>query len=218
MMVANLAGASAESIGANSLLCRVSAYFHDVGKLERPLFFIENNRSDENPHNKLDPYVSKAMLVAHVTEGVIMLKEHKMPKVIVDITEQHHGTTLTGFFYRKVLEGLSDEEKASFDANSFRYPGPKPQTMEAVCVMIADSVEASVRSIKQPTRDLIAQKVDAIIKEKLDDKQFNDCDVTLKELESIGNVMKQVLYGTIHERIEYPDQEAKISDSDKLGK
>jgi putative nucleotidyltransferase with HDIG domain len=211
LMVANLAGAAAEKLGANSLLCRVSAYYHDVGKLTRPSFFIENHTGFTNPHDSLDPYVSRAMLISHVSDGVEMLKKHKMPKVIVDIVAQHHGTTVIRYFYNKALQLAVEEQNSNLHVDEFRYPGPRPQTIEALIILIADSVEAAVRSLKLANQDEISQMIDRIIKEKLDDKQFNDCQVTLKDLEIIGSVMKQLLIGTRHERISYqPETKVKV--------
>jgi hypothetical protein len=227
MMVANLASAAAERVGANSLLCRVSAYYHDVGKLVRPTFFAENNMSDSNPHDSLDPNVSRAILISHVSDGVDMLKKQKLPSVIVEIVAQHHGTTLIRYFYNKALKIAKQEASDAADSiieiplDSYRYPGPKPQSMEAVILLIADSVEAAVRSLKLADHEQIDRKIDEIIREKLDDKQFHDCHVTLKQLNLIADVMKQVLHGTVHDRPQYPSlQEVggdKSDDSSRLG-
>lgn len=209
LMVANLAGAAAEELGVNSLLCRTCAYYHDVGKLVRPSFFIENNRNVINPHDSLDPQVSRAMLISHVADGVQMLKNHKIPKVIVDIVSQHHGTTVIRYFYNRAVENTKvDPEAPPAHIDDFRYPGPKPQSMEALILLIADSVEAAVRSLRLAEKEEIAMMIDSIIKDKLDDRQFNDCAVTLKDLETIGKVMKQLLVGTHHERISYVTNKA----------
>jgi putative nucleotidyltransferase with HDIG domain len=227
MMVANLASAAAERVGANSLLCRVSAYYHDVGKLVRPTFFAENNMTESNPHDPLDPNVSRAILISHVSDGVELLKKHKLPSVIVEIVAQHHGTTLIRYFYNKALKIAKEEASQAPESlvdiplDSYRYPGPKPQTMEAVILLIADSVEAAVRSLKLADHEQIDRKIDEIIMEKLDDKQFHDCHVTLKELNLIADVMKQVLHGTVHERPQYPSLQevggGKSDDSSGLG-
>ncbi|WP_165894947.1 HD family phosphohydrolase [Tepidibacillus fermentans] len=201
VIVGNLAEAAAEAIGADGLLARVGSYYHDVGKTKRPTFFIENQLNIANPHDRVAPHISKNIIVAHTRDGVEMLKEYKIPKPIQDIAMQHHGTSLLKYFYHKALQN-SDKP---IPESEYRYPGPKPQTKEAAIVGIADSVEAAVRSIQNPTNELIEETVRKIIKSKLDDGQLNECDLTLKELEIVSITILETLKGIFHSRIEYPD-------------
>ncbi|CCQ96069.1 conserved membrane hypothetical protein [[Clostridium] ultunense Esp] len=202
VMVANLSEAAAEAIGANGLLARVGAYYHDVGKTKRPAFFIENQMGRENPHDQISPQLSKAIIIAHPYDGVKMLKESKFPKAIVDIAAQHHGTSLLKFFYHKALK-----ENENAKEEDFRYPGPKPQFKESAVVSICDSVEAAVRALKHPTMEEIEELVDRLVKEKREDGQFDECDITLKEIDTIRNSILETLHGTFHSRIEYPQNE-----------
>jgi len=201
MVVANLAEAAAEAIGANGLLARVGAYYHDIGKTKRPQYFIENQCGAENPHDRLSPYLSKRIILAHPYDGAAMLKAHKIPKPIRDIAEQHHGTTLLKYFYHKAKQQHPDSEVREED---FRYPGPKAQTKEAAIVGICDCVEAAVRSMKRPTPSQLDHLVRRIVKERLDDGQFHECDLTLRELEVISRTIVETLIGMFHSRIEYP--------------
>ncbi|MGM9927621.1 MAG: HD family phosphohydrolase [Bacillus sp. (in: firmicutes)] len=203
VMVANLAEAACEAIGANGLLARVGCYYHDIGKTKRPQFFIENQMSIENPHDRLQPETSKNIIIAHVTDGVKILRKHKMPKEIIEIAEQHHGTGLLKFFYYKAKE-LGEDVKEE----DYRYSGPKPQTKETAVINIADSVEAAVRSMKQPTKEKIEALVKSIIHDRINDGQFSECDITLRELNIVEETLCQTLNGIFHSRIEYPD--AKI--------
>ncbi|MED0735767.1 HD family phosphohydrolase [Aneurinibacillus thermoaerophilus] len=201
MMVANLSEAACEAVGANGLLARVGAYYHDVGKMKRPHFFIENQMNRDNPHDTLSPALSKRIIIAHVEDGVRMLEEHKLPKQIIDFAQQHHGTTLLKYFYHKAAK-MSD---ASVLESEYRYPGPKAQTRETAIVGICDSVEAAVRSLSRPTPERIEQLVRRIIADRLEDGQFNECDLTMQELEIITRTICETLHGFFHNRIEYPD-------------
>jgi len=200
VMVANLSESACEAIGADGLLARVGCYYHDIGKTKRPQFFIENQMNIENPHDRLPPQTSKNIIIAHATDGAAMLRKHKMPKEIVDIAEQHHGTTLLKFFFHKAKQ--SDPEVKEED---YRYPGPKAQTKEAAVIGIADSVEAAVRSMNHPTHEQIETLVRNIIADRLQDEQLNECDLTLKELEIVANSLCETLNGIFHSRIEYPE-------------
>lgn len=200
VMVANLAESACEAIGANGLLARVACYYHDIGKTKRPQFFIENQINIENPHDRLPPQTSKNIIIAHATDGSEMLKKHRMPKEIVDIAEQHHGTTLLKYFYHKAKQTGLDVKEADF-----RYPGPKAQTRESAVIGIADSVEAAVRSMNNPTPDQIETLVRNIIGDRLQDGQLNECDITLKELETVAHIFCETLKGIFHSRIEYPE-------------
>lgn len=201
VMVANLAEAACEAVGANGLLARVGAYYHDIGKTKRPHFFIENQMKIDNPHDKISPQLSATIIISHPYDGAEMLKEHKMPKEIIDIAEQHHGTTLLKYFYHQACKE-SDKE---IHESQFRYPGPKAQFKEAAIVGFADSVEAAVRSMQKPNPDKIEALVRKILTDRLEDGQFDECDLTLRDLDKIANTILETLQGTFHSRIEYPE-------------
>ena len=200
VMVANLSEASCEAIGANGLLARVGCYYHDIGKTKRPQFFIENQINMDNPHDKLPALTSKNIIIAHATDGAEMLRKHRMPKEIIDIAEQHHGTTLLKFFYHKAMQSGHEVKE-----EDFRYPGPKPQTKESAVIGIADSVEAAVRSMAHPTHEQIENLVHNIIGDRLQDGQLGECDITLKELDTVADTLCETLKGIFHSRIEYPE-------------
>ncbi|BBI34728.1 HD family phosphohydrolase [Cohnella abietis] len=206
LMVGNLSEAAAESVGANGLLCRVGSFYHDVGKTKRPLYFIENQNSAGNPHDKLDPKVSASIIIAHAKDGAEMLRAHKLPKPIRDIAEQHHGTTFLKYFYFKAVKQAQEQQlENQFTEDDYRYPGPKAQSKEAAIVGIADCVEAAVRSLNHPTVVQIEEIIGKIIKDRLDDNQFNECDITLRELDKVAETLKETVIGMFHSRIEYPD-------------
>lgn len=200
VMVANLSEAACEAIGANGLLARVGCYYHDIGKTKRPQFFIENQINMDNPHDKLPALTSKNIIIAHATDGAEMLRKHRMPKEIIDIAEQHHGTTLLKFFYHKAKQTGHEVKE-----EDFRYPGPKPQTKESAVIGIADSVEAAVRSMAHPTHEQIETLVHNIIADRLQDGQLSECDITLKELDTVADTLCETLKGIFHSRIEYPE-------------
>lgn len=201
IMVGNLAEAAADRIGADGLLVRVGAYYHDIGKLKRPYFFAENQLTQENPHEKLTPTLSTLIITAHVKEGVEMARAKGLPEAIVDIIEQHHGTDLVRYFYARAAENAQTE----LAETDFRYDGPRPRTKEAALVMLADSVEAAVRSMTKPTPAKVEAVAARIFKERLDDGQFDECDLTLRDLEQIKSAFLKVLGGIFHTRIEYPE-------------
>ncbi|MDF0727215.1 HD family phosphohydrolase [Cytobacillus sp. S13-E01] len=200
VMVANLAEAACEAIGANGLLARVASYYHDIGKTRRPHFFIENQLNIENPHDKIAPQLSKSIIIAHASDGAEYLKNNKMPKEFVDIALEHHGTTLLKYFYHQAKQKDDDIEEADF-----RYPGPKAQTKESAIIGIADSVEAAVRSLTNPTPEKIESLAKSIMSDRLQDGQFNECDLTLKELDIVLHSFCETLHGIFHSRIEYPE-------------
>ncbi|AFS78823.1 metal dependent phosphohydrolase [Gottschalkia acidurici 9a] len=202
VLVGNLSEAAAEEVGANPLLTRVGAYYHDVGKIKRPYFFKENQISGENPHDKINPNLSALILTNHTKDGVALAKSYKIPQEITDIIKEHHGTTLVAFFYHKALNG---EDSKQLLEERFRYEGPKPQTKEAAIVMLADSVEAAVRSMREPNKGKIEGLVRNIIKGKLNDGQLDECALTLKDLDNIATSFMNVLMGIYHQRIEYPN-------------
>jgi len=204
IMVGNLSEAAAEAIGADSLLCRVGSYYHDIGKTKRPSYFIENQMNMENPHDDIDPGLSMSIITAHPRDGVEMLLDYKIPRAIRDIAEQHHGTTLLKFFYYKALKQQGDNPERPVTEADYRYPGPKAQSREAAIVGIADCVEAAVRSLKAPTIEQIDNTVRKIIKDRMDDGQFDECDLTIRELDTVSRALKEALLGIFHSRIEYP--------------
>lgn len=202
LMVGNLAEASAEAVGANPLLVRVGAYYHDIGKIKRPEYFVENQRGFDNPHEKIAPALSTLIITSHVKEGLEMGREARLPEVILDFIEQHHGTSLAKYFYSRALE---EDREGKISEESFRYEGPKPQTKEVALVMLADSVEAAVRSLPEPTPENIREMVWVIINDKLDDGQLEECDLTFKDLDIISDSFCKLLEGVYHKRIEYPE-------------
>lgn len=214
VMVGNLSEAAAEAIGADGLLCRVGSYYHDIGKTKRPIYFIENQNNMENPHDTLDPKLSKSIIISHARDGVEMQKDYKLPKRIRDIAEQHHGTTFLHYFYHKALKQAEEAGvEPDFTEEDFRYPGPKAQSKEAAIVGIADSVEAAVRSLRKPTVEQVESMIEKIVKSRLDDHQLNDCDLTMRELDIISRTLKETVMGIFHSRIEYPEEIKKPKDS-----
>lgn len=200
VMVANLAERACESIGANGLLARVAAYYHDIGKTKRPRFFVENQLDGVNPHEKISPQLSRTIIFAHPYDGADILRQYHMPQEIVDIAERHHGTTLLKYFYVKAQE-LSDQPVPE---SEFRYPGPKVHTKEGAVVELSDSIEAAVRAMKKPTPVKVQNLVSSIFNDRLSDGQFDDCDITLKELKIVEKSIDETLRGIYHSRIEYP--------------
>lgn len=202
LMVGNLAEASAESIGANPLLVRVGAYYHDIGKIKRAEYFSENQRSLDEPHNKIAPALSALIIISHVKEGVELAREARLPQVIIDFIAEHHGTSLAKYFYGRAIE---EEGEGLVNEDSFRYEGPKPQTKEVALVMLADAVEAAVRSLPNPNLDNIHSMIRKIIRDKLNDGQLDESNLTFKDLDTIASSFNKVLGGVYHKRIEYPD-------------
>jgi uncharacterized domain HDIG len=200
IIVANLAEAAANRIGANAYLARAGAYYHDIGKLKRPAYFSENQHGT-NLHEKTDPYVSAAILTSHPRDGAIIAQKEHLPPEIGDIILQHHGVTPVMFFYHKALQ-LSDGKHV--DINDFRYSGPKPQTREASIVMLADTIEAAVRSMKDPTAKEIDQNIERLVRGKLEDGQLSECPLSLSDLDDICDAFSDILKGVYHERVEYP--------------
>ena len=207
VLVANLAEVAAEEVGANPMLVRVGAYYHDVGKIKRPFFFGENQLGGTNPHDKISPTLSTTIIISHVKDGLELAKEYDIPKVVSDMIVQHHGTTLVKYFYYTLKN--SSENPDEIREEDFRYPGPKPQSKEAAIIMMADSVEAAVRSIQEPTLEKIEDMVNNIVKDKMNSNQLNECDLTFRELEVIKACFLRVLKGIYHHRIEYPTEKGK---------
>ncbi|MBC8062173.1 MAG: HDIG domain-containing protein [Clostridiaceae bacterium] len=203
LLVANLAEVAASKVGGNTVLTRVASYYHDVGKIKRPYFFKENQLGNDNPHDKITPNMSALIITSHVKDGLEMAKEYKLPKVIQNIIEQHHGNYLVKYFYL-VVKNSSDNPEEIQEMN-FRYQGPIPNTKESGIIMLADAVEASVRSIANPTNGKIEEMVNNIIKERLNEGQLDHCDLTLKDIDIIRKSFLKSLSGIYHKRIEYPN-------------
>jgi len=202
VLVANLSEVAAEVVGANPVLARVCAYYHDIGKIKRPYFFKENQLGNDNPHDKITPNLSTLIIISHVKDGLELAKEYKIPKVIQDVIGQHHGTTLVKYFY--ITMKNSSDNPDDIKEEDFRYQGPNPESKEAAIIMLADAVEAAVRSIPNSTKGKIEEMVNNLIKARLNDGQLDNCDLTLKDLDKIRKSFLKVLSGIYHERIEYP--------------
>jgi putative nucleotidyltransferase with HDIG domain len=214
VVVGNLVEAAAESINANPLLARVAAYYHDIGKASKPLYFIENQGGEENRHDRLSPSMSALILISHIKEGAELAREKHLGQAIIDIIRQHHGTGLIKFFYERAktqakVTGQSVEEK------DFRYPGPKPQTREAGIVMLADCVEAASRTLINPTADRIQGTVQNIINRIFTDGQLDECELTLKNLHEIAKSFNRILNGIFHHRVDYPEPVHKSGSGSK---
>lgn len=200
LMVANISANCVEAIGGDSQLARVACYYHDIGKLEHPFFFIENLPGHmESPHKQLKAEESAQIIFNHVTKGVEILTQHQLPQAVIDICAQHHGTTLMKYFYAEALKNNPDVKE-----EDFRYPGPKPQTKEAAIINIVDSAEAATRAMKEPTLEKVEALVHSIIMNRLEDEQFIECDITMKEIAIVEKMIVTSLNGTFHSRIEYP--------------
>ncbi|GAB6138334.1 HD family phosphohydrolase [Halanaerobaculum tunisiense] len=208
IIVGNLVEAAADKVEADSLLARVGAYYHDIGKIKRSYFFTENQIGDENPHDKLSPNLSTLIITSHVKDGVEMAQKYKLPQVVIDIIKQHHGTSIVYYFYQ---EAAYDDEYENLDESEFRYPGPKPQTKETALIMLADTVEAAVRSnvAVQSNPDKLEKFVNDLIKSKLNSGQLDESDLTLQDLDKITTAFVGILKGIFHNRIEYPDNIAQ---------
>lgn len=202
VMVANLSEAACEAVGANGLLARVGSYYHDIGKTIQPHYFIENQVAIKNPHDFIEPDRSAEIIISHVTEGVKMLQEHNLPREIVDIAMQHHGTSLVEYFYFQAKQKSDDVKEIDF-----RYPGPKPQSKEAAIISICDSVEAAVRSLREPSPEKIEEIVQSIMNNRLMDGQFEETPLTFSDLKIVQVTICEALKGIFHSRIQYPTKE-----------
>lgn len=203
ILVGNLAEAAAEAIGADALLVRVGSYYHDIGKIRRPYFFVENQLGMTNQHDRISPRLSALVITAHVKEGLEMAREHRLPVIIQDFIATHHGTSLVSFFYHQAVQA---EGARQVQEEHFRYPGPRPRTRETGIVMLADGVEAACRSLKTPTPEQIEAMVRKIVEKRLSDGELSEAPLTLKEIEQIATAFIRILSGLFHQRIEYPDQ------------
>jgi putative nucleotidyltransferase with HDIG domain len=203
VMVGNLAERAAETIGADPLLVRVAAYYHDIGKMKNPLAFIENQAGARNIHDDLDAETSARIIAAHVRDGIDLGYENGLPVQIIGFIPQHHGTSVMSYFYGKALR--EDGGHAQVVRDKFRYPGPKPQSREAAILMLSDGVEASVRSLDSKDEDSIRAMVDRIVESRLEDGQLDDAELTMKNISQIKDAFVQQLLGMYHSRIQYPD-------------
>jgi len=204
--VAYLAQTVGDAIGADTLLLRIGAYYHDVGKMMNPKFFIENQFNGENPHDVLEPRESARIIIKHVRHGMRIGQESGLPKVVVDLILQHHGTQLMEYFYNIAAKTYPP---STIREEDFRYPGPKPQSVEAAILMIADSVEAASRSLQKPTRKKFEKIVRLILVKRIVDGQFSECDLTSRDLSIIISTLVDALEASFHSRIRYPWQEKK---------
>ncbi len=213
VIVSNLVEASARAIHANPLLAKVAAYYHDIGKIKKPLYFIENQRTSENKHEKLAPSMSSLILTSHVKDGVELARQFKLGKEIIEIIRQHHGTSLISFFYEKAKNQAEKkgEKNIQVEEEDFRYPGPKPQTKEAGLVMLADQIQAASKTLVDPTTARIQGMVQKIMNKAFSDGQLDECELTLKDLHEIAKSFNQTLSGIFHHRIAYPEPIVKIA-------
>jgi putative nucleotidyltransferase with HDIG domain len=223
LVVANLAESAAEAIGANPTLCRVCSYFHDVGKLVKPEYYTENMNFERNPHDDLAPTMSALIIIAHVKEGVDLALKHGLNRQIVDIIQEHHGTSLVYYFYKRALQqqedariggkimNLRQDDIPEVREETFRYNGPRPQTKESAIISLADAVESASRSLEKPTPQKIEQLVNDIIDQRIGDGQLVECSLTLADLHTISERFRFTLTTMLHTRIAYPKQDAKIT-------
>ena len=206
VVVGNLAETAADDIGANSLLTRVGAYYHDIGKLKRPYFFAENQEAYKNTHDDMEPSLSALVIASHVKDGVELAKKYKLPKAIIDIINQHHGTGLITYFFHRALQSNGSKNNVVNEEN-YRYSGPKPQTKEAGIILLADSLEAEARTLNNPTSSRIKNLTQNVINRNLENGQLDECNLTLRDLNKIKDVFSRILTGMFHNRVEYPDEE-----------
>ena len=227
LVVASLSESAAEAVGANASLCRVCSYFHDVGKLNKPEYFIENQQEGaENPHDTLTPTMSALIIVAHVKDGVDLALKHRLNPRVIDVIREHHGDSLVGYFYRRAQEQkLAEMEKVEkklenpedlpkIDQKNFRYPGPRPRTRESGIISLADAIESASRTLKKPTPAKIRSLVEDLVEARICDGQLDDCELTMRDLAKVKDVFSKTLRSMMHSRIDYP-KEAK-SDGDPL--
>ncbi len=207
LVVGNLSEAACLAVGANALLARVGAYYHDIGKLEKPEYFSENQDIKTSKHDALSATMSKLVIMNHINKGLELAKKYRLNPRLIDFIQRHHGTSLVYYFYRRALETLEEDQEVREEG--FRYPGPKPNTKETAIVLLADSVEAATRALKEPTPTNIVDVVHKIINNKFIDSQLDECDLTLKDLEKISAVFIHILSAIYHARITYPETSSK---------
>jgi putative nucleotidyltransferase with HDIG domain len=213
MTMATLAETGAAAVGANEVLARVAAYYHDIGKVVKPTYFVENQKGSRSRHDKLSPRMSSLIIAAHVKEGMALAREYGLPEEIVDFIPMHHGTTRIDYFYNKALqmaESSGDETKIDeINEGDYRYPGPRPQTKETGIMMLADAVEAAVRTIEDPTPQRLEDAIDELFRRRFEEGELSECPLTLKDLSRIKTAFLSVLVGIYHTRVKYPATERK---------
>ena len=212
LMVANLGENAAESIHADPILTRVGGYFHDIGKMKRPSFFSENQFSGENPHNTLSARMSYLIIRSHIKDGIELAETYRLPKVLHHLIQEHHGSSVIFFFLNKAKLESNNEINSKDD---FRYPGPKPSSKESGILLLADSVEAAVRSMEKPTINKIEQLVNKIFEDKLSDNQLDECDLSLREISTIKQTFLSILNSMYHTRIDYKEELSKLKKNDE---
>ena len=201
LIVGNLSDTACTAIGANGLLARIGAYYHDIGKLQKPEYFIENQQIKKNLHDALSPTMSKLIIMNHIKEGLELAKKYSLSPALWDFIQQHHGSSLVYYLYRRALEGSEEDQEVTEEG--FRYPGPKPNTKETAVVLLADSVEAATRTLKDPTPAKIEEVVHKVINNKFIDGQLDECELTLKDIERISSIFAKILSGIYHSRVNY---------------
>lgn len=201
-IIANLVEQAVQQVGGNALLARVGALYHDVGKLRRPQFFVENQTTGDNPHDKLSPHLSYLIITSHVRDGIELVRDHGLPPALEPFVAEHHGTTVLAYFYKRALENTD-----RLDELNFRYPGPKPRSKETAILMLADSVESASRSLADPSQSSIRALIDRLIEQRLQDEQLSDSPLNFRDLETIAGTFERVLTATLHRRVRYPTAE-----------
>ncbi len=214
VIMANLAETAAEAIGANRILTRVGCYYHDVGKILKPEYYVENQIDKKSKHEKLNPNISAKVIISHVKEGIELARKYKLPEEVINFIPMHHGTTLVSYFYQKAKNVVA-EEKEDISDYIYRYPGPKPQTKETGIVMLADTIEAATRTIEDPTPGKLEDKIDEIIKKRFIEGELDECELTLKDLSKIKLAFLKILVGIHHQRIKYPEEKENGKDNNK---
>ena len=210
MVMGMMVESAADAIGANPVLTRVGAYFHDVGKSKKPLYFVENQHGEENPHHKLSPSMSALIIRSHVKDGIEIAKKAHLPQALIDMIPQHHGTAVIEYFYEKALKDAGEGEEV--DKSLYSYPGPKPQTKEAGILMLADGVEAAARTLSEPTQDRLQGLVQKMINKVFSSGQLNECELTLRDLHLIAKCFTRVLSAIYHQRIAYAEPAEKTNE------
>lgn len=213
-LVGILAESAAENIGANALLARVGAYYHDIGKMRKPQYYVENSKDNANWYERVNPHMAALIIASHIKDGIEMARQHRLPQQIIDMIPQHHGTKMISFFY-ELAKKSNDPELEKLSESDFRYPGPKPQSQEAGILLLADGCEAASRALKEKTPARIQQTVENIINKSFVESQLDECDLTLKDLTDIANAFTHILTGIYHQRIEYPKQVTEVAEEDR---
>jgi putative nucleotidyltransferase with HDIG domain len=216
MVVGQMVEAAAEAIGANPLVAKAAAYYHDIGKVKKPPYFVENQVGGENKHEKLAPSLSALILISHVKDGVDLARKHKLGDPIVDIIQQHHGSSFISYFYHKAKAQAPQGQQVNVD--DYRYPGPRPQTREAGLVLLADQVEAASKTLTDPTTARIQGMVQKIVNNGFADGQLDNCELTLRDLHLIAKSFNKILSGIFHQRINYPLPVEKKKSNEDLDK